>query len=172
MESIRAIKANHSENIIQMASLMKNFIRGSMIGTESALFKVTSTQNLSLENLKLDVTKGTILMLSIQYLNICYKSLILKDDQYVVAKFKEMTDCKKHSEICLLNIFANIMKMIIEMSDRSNLDVNSYDKYMDSVKFNLDRILDSMPFGKNLSHECNGIDISTCDPNDPMFKLT
>lgn len=160
-----------TDEIKHTVDTVKNFIIDSMSGVESALYKSTKIQNHALEHLKQNETKSIIFMLTIKYLNICYRSLILKDDNYVIDKFNEMIKYKKHSFICLLNIYARVMQMIIEMIDRSHLEVDSYEKYMDSYNTQLLMMIGTMEFEKLVSHDCKGIDITICDPDKPLFQL-
>ena len=143
-------------------------------GHESGFYKtVTNTSMLPLtrDDLKTDKMYNIITLSAINYLNICYKSLILKNDPYVINKFKEMTDIFTHSEVCLLNIICMLLMKVHTGLDRKNLDIASYEKYMKSLTVEID-LLTSPQYNmllQNVNHVCTGEDITTCNPNEPMF---
>lgn len=101
------------------------------------------------------------------YLNMCYKSLILKDDPFVVENFKKM---QNHSPNCLLNIIFKIAKVIIEKYDFTYLENQYINSIRNSIRNKIkDDIIDSCFF---LAHECSGPkDISNEDPNKPFFEM-
>jgi hypothetical protein len=110
---------------------------------------------------------------TINYLNSCYKSLIVKDDPYVLEKFREMTELVGHSEVCLINIIAQISMAVHMNLDRSNIDTTDITTLDYSVKTEVDRIFTPLRpiVYKSLSHECHGEKIEDCDLNKPLFQL-
>ena len=114
-----------------------------------------------------------ILFATGNYLNAAYRSLIREDDPYILEQFNKMANCMNHSKICLLNIVFYVIMSIHPNFDRSKFDTSSYEAYMEGVN----QQLDSMLLGatgalmQSVSHQCNGMDIKTCDPNDDMFKF-
>lgn len=140
------------------------FVQYTLLGQESALFKMIKNKN----DLKDETIRISLKNCAIYYLNSCYKSLILKNDQYITEIFKGM---ETHREICLLNIIAVIIQKYITDSKRENLNISSYDSYMGSVKLEVLRILDPTKeiIQRNLLHNCSSEDISKCNPDEPMF---
>jgi hypothetical protein len=157
----------------ELSNLIKDFARETMKGQESALYKTfagnTNILGISKENLTNNNIKGIFSEFISNYLNVCYKSMILKDDPYVLEKFGKMKSLHNHSEICLLNIIAALIANTHQQMDRSVLDTQSYEAYMLSVNFLLISILDNIKLDDKISHTCTGMDISKCDPNKPMF---
>lgn len=107
------------------------------------------------------------------YMNVTYVSLILDDDEYVTNSFNKM-DGLKHSKICLLNILFAIIKKFYETNDYSIMKNNSYDSYMLSLRMILYVKMNEVKemLKETLNHKCTGIDIKTCNPNEPMFIIT
>lgn len=62
---------------------------------------------------------------------------------------------------------------IISAYDRILFDITSYEKYMNSVENVLDTckkfLVSELP--DMISHTCSGIDIKTCNPNEPLFYI-
>ena len=48
----------------------------------------------------------------IKYLNSTYKSIILKDDEYIVSVFNQIEKHNLHSLVCILLIIADIFKIV------------------------------------------------------------
>jgi hypothetical protein len=157
----------------ELSKLIKDFTKDTMKGQESAIYKTVSGNaniiGISKENLTNNNIKGIFSEFVSNYLNHCYKSLILKDDQYVLEKFSQMKSLHNHSEICLLNIIAALIANTHQQMDRSILDTKSYESYMLSVDSVLASILDNIKLDDKLSHTCTGMDINKCDPDKPMF---
>jgi hypothetical protein len=157
----------------ELSKFIKNFAKETMKGQESALYKTlavnTNILGISKENLTNNNIKGIFSEFISNYLNSCYKSLILKNDTYVLGKFSEMKSLHNHSEICLLNIIATIIANTHQQMDRSILNTQNYETYMLSVDILLISILDNINLDDKISHTCTGMDISKCDPNKPMF---
>jgi len=156
----------------KLASLLVDFSIITIKGHESVLYKACGTiLSLSRSFLTTNVIGSMFSSIVTDYLNHCYRSLILDDDAYVTTKFNEMTSTMDHSKICLLNIIANIIKILFENIDRSNLDISTYEKYMNCITYQLnnsrEKIIQNL--SRSLSHECSGDDIKQQDPNQPMF---
>ena len=152
-----------------LAKLICDFCFETMQGHESGMYKFLPTQDL--DDL---LTPNMIFVIkdaTLNYLNEAYKSLILKSDPYIQDKFDAMCKVNGHSEICLLNIIAAFIMNIHISLDRSKFDISSYDTYMQSVmvQLNAKRETSLDTLSKSISHKCTGTDISTCDPNQPMF---
>jgi hypothetical protein len=119
----------------------------------------------------MEVGTGYIQLAAMNYMNTCYKSLILKNDPYVVGKFKEMTDLIGHSEVCLINIIMQIFISVHMSLDRSKIDRSTLETLSETVKVEIARVIEPLrdTIGKCVSHECHGEKIEDCDPNEPLF---
>lgn len=153
-----------------LCELMIKFVTDTISGFESGIFK---SFNGNSEIIKTSIIKNVELKVCVEYFNSAYKSLILEDDPYIVEKFSQMHREHSHSYICLLNIIFNIATRVIEHIERKNLNTNSYSDYMESIS----REIKNLPFMSPLqleqfvTHKCTGIDIKTCNPNEPMFYI-
>lgn len=146
----------------QLGDCIVNFVIDIIHGNECGLFKS-----------EIKITPLVIQLTAANYINVCYKALILKDDQYVVNKFKEMTDLKNHSEICLLNIIMQIVVMVHLNLDRTLIDISSPEALESSTRIEIIRVIDPMReiIRNVIVHECHGEKIENCDPNKPLFAL-
>jgi hypothetical protein len=154
---------------LSLSFLIKQFTINTMIGQESGLYKSLSSDETRKKLLSTNGIKAVFPEFIINYLNGCYKSLILKDDKYVTEKFTEMKSVHNHSEICLLNIIAFLISFVHNKIDRAKFNIESYDKYIISATEEITKILDEVDLETKLNHQCNGMDIGKCDPNKPMF---
>lgn len=155
-----------------IAETMIEFIYNTIVGHESGFFKAHESMGLEKKDLKKSESmKPIVLIISSNYLNVVYKSLIREDDDYVISYFHKMKNALNHSLICLLNIVYVIVIASHNDIDRTKLNINSYDKYMKNVKEQLKIILENKKeFLKDkLNHECKGINIKDCDPDEDMF---
>lgn len=151
----------------------KTFIQNTIFGQESGLYKSLYLYNIDtgIDNIRSNTAKILLQYAIVDYLNSCYKSLILKDDDYVINYFAKIKKEKHHSEICLLNImFAVIRSAFLEV-DRHKFNDMTYDKFMDSVKKEYSEYLGGIDYDKLLNHECNGEKIENCNPNEPLFLI-
>ena len=161
----------------KLASLIVSFVHSTCLGQERRLYRTIRAkmfEGLKVDDMKKDSFSPTLTGATADYMNGCYKSLIVGDDEYVTSKFKEMTDTCGHSEICLLNIVTQCILMVYDTIVRDMLDVSSLEAYENSWERQfsvISRVL-SGPLSKTLSHECNGIDIKTCNPDEPMFHTS
>ena len=156
----------------QLARLICQFCESTMLGHESGFYKACgSLIPVPRDKLKTGMFLPLIRDATCSYLNNTYRSLIIKNDPYIIQKFGEMQSVNHHSAICLLNIIAMIIMNVHFNLDRENLDITSYDKYMESIKAQINDKLKEMngKLTSTISHECHGVDISTCNPNEPMF---
>lgn len=109
----------------------------------------------------------------VDYLNSCYRSLILCDSAYITYHFSKMKRCYNHSEICLLNIIALVIKAFHLTLDRRAYDISGdIDAYLSSFdrQFEILSLPMIMIVSCTLSHKCVGKNIKECDPQIPMFS--
>lgn len=154
-----------------LAKLLCDFCFETMQGHESGFYKLHQIKKLPIADLLGDEMIILIKNVTLYYLNDAYKSLILKSDPFILDKFDAMCKINNHSEICLLNIIALTIINIHVNLNRSKLDITSYDTYMNGIRDQLDSEFTSIlnTLTNSISHTCTGIDISTCNPNEPMF---
>lgn len=140
------------------------FLENTIMGQESGLYKVIGSAIVNVDPIMLYSIK-------VDYYNGVYKSLILDDSEYVTNIFNAMT-CD-HSKVCLLQQLIRVDLMIHESLIRNKDKAASYELWMESIRHQLQR---SKPIivkqlQELLSHECKGIDIKTCNPNNPLFYI-
>lgn len=160
------------ENKEKLAKLIKNFIKDTIYGEESGLYKIALVNN-NFDLSNNNQMNNIITMTTANYFNNCYVSLIKKNDEYVIKKFNEMSKIMSHSMICLLNIISTIKLKIHHSIDRNKLNLSNYDNYMKSVNNQMKLLLDDIfeDIINSISHKCYGEDINKCDPDDLMFKI-
>ena len=150
-----------------LSTLIRKFCFNTIRGHESGLYKSALYRDI----MQTDMAVIILAHITIEYLNGCYKSLILRNDKYVIDVFDDMQKIDNHSVICLLHIILETIKMVHFRFDRNKLDMTNYDCYMISVDKELtDKIKIVDKLEEILSHKCNGIDIKTCDPTKPLFS--
>lgn len=151
----------------KLAELMLDFAFNTIRGFESGLYRRMK------DEVQNDFVKLMQINVCVKYFNNAYSSLILEDDPYIIEKFGEMHSELSHSYICLLNIVFALTTGLIQQLDRSKLNPLSYSDYMKSVEIQIKScdIYTPSHLEQFLSHKCEGMDIKTCDPNEPMFFI-
>lgn len=150
----------------QLADLLCDFVKNTIIGQLSEFYKIGLISN----GVWKKIARGAI----INYYNSCYKSLILRNDIYVTENFDNFKKILGYSEICLLHILlwmtiATYKKLI----ETYKYESQSYSEFMTTMDNKIKNIITSIreTLKKSLSHQCTGIDITTCDPNEDLFVL-
>jgi len=154
----------------ELAKIMLEFIRNTIMGHESGFYKMLS----GAPNMLLSDSMHTMIDLAAaNYLNAAYKALIRNDDEYFMKYFNSMSSVMNHSQICLLNVTFVFLTSIHKAMSRKQFDVSSYGKYMESVSSDVDRVIGEMKnkLTESISHECKGEDIKTCNPDEDMFII-
>lgn len=154
------------------------FIYNTMCGQESGIFKsiVTNTLDIPLTTLKTPLVLELFNEAIVDYLNQCYRSLILKNDIYIIKTFEKIKNSspeKNHSYICLLNIIAYMILFFHKRIIRENLDISSYNNYMTSFTDEFNNV-----YSKNIcelrikfNHVCKDTrNIEDMDPDVDIFK--
>lgn len=157
----------------KLADLMSDFICETIGGFESGLYKSLASRGENIDKIKTQQMTFLLVNFNMNYYNRAYSSLIRKNDPYINDKFGEMNKVMNHSYICLLNILFKLTTEIIAEYDRTLFNVTSYENYMRSVKIVLDTckefLMTELP--NMISHSCSGIDINTCNPDEPLFYI-
>lgn len=161
---------------------IKEFLDNVIIGTERAVYRSLVISSPSqLTSLKTPYAIGIISNAIMFYFNEGYRALIYStngsrkrkedDDPYYYNILSKITEHKSHSYICLLNILFTLSINLENSLDRSKLDISSLDNYGKSVESQYEIIISTIKNGISglFNHECNGIDISTCDPKEDLF---
>jgi len=165
-----AAAADNSQNMF--AERMLNFVMTTLRGQYSGLYKSGLVCTTPFARLKM-IHVGAL----VTYFNDAYKSLIRRDDEYIVNVFNSIKKIYNHSEICLLNILFAACKKCIEMTVETNLNKDSgYQMFMACVEKELVRIVGAMSmvasFRKLATHDCHGMKIELCNPEEDMFYMT
>ena len=162
-------------DVKDLAKLICDFCFETIRGHESGLYKAINTGllDIGINTLLTPNMKPIIMNITANYLNNAFVSLIKRNDPYIIEKFDAMCKIKNHSVICLLHIIMAFIQKVHFSLDRTKLDISSYENYMKSVSSQLDPIVEETlnSLIKSISHQCNGIDIKTCDPNIPLFVM-
>lgn len=155
------------ENLRTFEDTLVQFVVNTVIGIESALYKKLGGQKV----LELHIVIGGSFIAD--YLNQCYKSLILKNDNYVLEKFAEMQSFHHHSEVCLLHIILEGCMGIFQTIDNTKFDISTYSNFMKSAEKHFQELLEPMRqvFSQKLYHQCTGHSIDGEDPEKPLFIL-
>lgn len=159
---------------MSLPELIVDFCHETIIGHESAFYKVFAIKEKSPAILTSIQITGLIASATVTYLNNIYVSLITQNDPTTITeKFESMCKINNHSAICLLNIICTMITNLHLNFDREKLDTKTYDTYMMTVKKQLENTFASTIeiLNKSISHQCGGIDIRTCDPTKLMFSI-
>jgi len=164
----------------------RDYITRTMVGTERGLYRMWSAGALPGDLYappaegERPPRMGLVMRFLARYFNDAYKTLVLYHkgqheglDMVYVTDFTELHGQFGHSYICLLNIVLHLSLGAFMGVDTRELDYSSLEMFTDSYKkqigewFNVhgDRVLEC------LDHECKGMDIAECDPDEPMFTL-
>lgn len=157
----------------QLAGEMINFVLNEIIGAERGMYR-TIVPMYGSDPLKDNDRWGALFAeFHVQYFNRAYRSLILRDDEFLNDAFDKMRSHLGHSHICLLNTLVNVILSTHQAVPRDNLDTTSLDSYTHSVHDHLTRILEQSAekIRRHVSHDCTGDDIATCDPDEVLFSL-
>lgn len=158
----------------RIASLMCKFVTQTIIGHERGMYRFFATTRQPMDRLRVPNTFRTLFGdAAVSYFNGAYKSLILRDDKYIQASFDEMHNVCGHSYVCLLNIVFKAYMTMHSQIDRTKLDTVSLASYQKSVETMIVPLAERfLTFcATMMNHKCSGIDISTCDPDKPLFEL-
>lgn len=110
---------------------------------------------------------------AVEYLNRCYKSTILRDDEYVVKTFDIMMR-HGHSLVCLLHMILAAAKgmfetvLFFEEKEVEDLDIFSHHLHLKTKEYLL---LLQIVWEHKLSHTCSGYALKDLDANISLFTL-
>ena len=160
-----------NNNISKLAEELSNYAKSIVLGQLSGAFKHTAQQKNDVNILK--NFKLVYPLFLMNYLNIVYVSLIKKDNQTVADQFTKLKSYHNHSEVCLIHFTRMLCSEFVNAMLFDTLDYVNYDTFMMSCTLQLNILaIESVKLLEgSLSHECKGIDISTCDPNEKLFYL-
>lgn len=158
----------------KLAWCIVNFVHNTLKGQESGMYKIIRMgriPNFKISDLHTPLTMTILRGAIIDYLNSCYRSLILDDDSYVLYHFKKMKKYYNHSEICLLNIIAMVIQNFHLAIDRSKFNISNIENYIESFDREFEKAILPMLIIliSTLSHTCVGKNIKDCSPDSPMF---
>jgi hypothetical protein len=167
----------------KLTELIVKFCMNTVAGQERGRYRILSQYpdhltSLKLSDLKIDSNKnkildGIILHCLVNYLNDCYRSLILQDDPIIVNIFAEMKAVRNHSETCLMNFILHICMTTFKVLNRDALNIETYNSYAKSVELQT-YILEYVwcaVLKDCFNHQCSGRDIREEDPNIPFIKF-
>lgn len=173
----------NSQESAQITNLIKHFVFNTIVGSERGMFKTFQKLEVA-EMLKSESTLHSIKHYLIEYFNSGYRALIYSNngekkreedkDEYYQEQFGQMHAIKNHSYICLLNMVFAIAINIESMFDRLSFDITSLEAFENSVRLQFIIIFGTMKekLIEQFNHECDGMDITTCDPEEELFFWT
>jgi hypothetical protein len=150
----------------QTAILFRAFLKSTIIGHESGLYKT---------NAEHDVIPFILADLTAEYFNMCYDGLANKTDPYVVQKMNEMQAPYNHSPICLMNLLFRSCLQIHMSLDRSHFVYGQgYEAFMKSVENEFAKLCPSIEnITALLDHECKGDkEVKPIPAGKKMFSVT
>jgi hypothetical protein len=103
-----------------------------------------------------------------QYLNQCYKSLLLKDDPQV------MDDCApfaSHSPVCLFTLMHRTIMLMAAKLSFDTLSFTNIDSLSVGIQIQFTSIALSLPPNPSFMHNCQGVAQKDCNPLDPLFVI-
>lgn len=110
--------------------------------------------------------------IAIEHFNNCYSSLVKGDSTYEVTFYNLLKHLVPHSHLCLLNVIFHLKVIIHSSLDRKKFDISSEDKYIESIKKQLNSKNEELKdfLNESLNHECDQEDdITKHDPNKRYF---
>ncbi len=159
----------------QLVKVIGKFVKNTIIGQESAMFKVLYFKDKTLlQGLK------ELVMLQFQlnaletYLNTCYDGLVTEDDPYIKEQFGAMQKIMDHSPVCLINFVAVSCVNVYVALNRSTFDVSSYTEYIESVATECDKNIEIITVANadKVNHKCEGSKKAPAlDPGQKMFTF-
>eukprot|EP01138_Halocafeteria_seosinensis_P006153 gb/GECG01006292.1/.p1 GENE.gb/GECG01006292.1/~~gb/GECG01006292.1/.p1 ORF type:complete len:175 (+),score=14.65 gb/GECG01006292.1/:1-525(+) len=153
----------------RLAAAISSFLFTTARGTESALYQtITREELLNKASMGIKTT-----YCSIKYLNICYKSIIRRDNQFITDSFDHMTSIMQHSEICLLHLILNCLRRIHGMIERQYCDLSSREAYRASLAPQLIGAIATVypSLVTSVNHGCTGTSIRNEDPEQELFTM-
>jgi len=147
------------------AVLFSNFVENTIVGLESALFKV---------NIPSEIVYALIPDMTANYFNQCYDGLANKTDPYIIEKMGELQAATNHAPLCLFNALLYQCIQTHTSFDRSHLVIDqSYEAFMDSVKKEFTACAPkNEDLVKLLDHECTGDkEITPLPEGQVMFSV-
>ena len=134
-----------------------------------------STLKIPVSLMKMSYVCPLIGNLTSQYLNECYKAIILKNNNGLLEPFTKIKDSEsdtKHSYMCILQLVAGLISAFHKYMDRTTFDISSYDNYMKSFEKEFHKYYSNNIeyIRQKLNHTCDlSEDISKLDPNEKIF---
>ena len=131
--------------------------KSTLLGFYSALFKLRSVNKH--KSILPNVIKA--------YVNSQYKSLILKDDYYIITNFAIFKSFNKDNEMYILHYMMFILNTIHQKVNTNDVTRKDYKTFMFNLDNHLNNICSSL---KNIKFDYKDIiDINKCDPNVKLF---
>lgn len=146
-------------------NVFNNFTTQTILGIYMSLYRIK--KNIDDYNIRL--------ILLNQYLNDCYKNLILQDDTYIITIFNNMQKLSGYSPLCLLHHVMIISKIIVEsLNDITCFILLPEDILRQRLSILIWLIVNNLTnkVFKNI-HICDGPKtLMDYNPNEPLFFLS
>ena len=139
---------------VQLAKKVREFVHETIRGHELGFYKMRIVFPFKLNT---EDAKGLIPSVAINYFNVVYEALVSEEDEFVNEKFGEMQKIMKHSPVCLINMVFMLTVRFHTKMDRTKFNMDSYEKYMESVLKEFEKIMPSAEMlAPAFGHKCAG----------------
>lgn len=154
----------------ELASLIVDFSINSIVGFESAFWRMRSTFGIDLLDDK--ACSGFAITANIQYFNSTYSSLIRRNDAYINLKFDKMKQVMNHRYLCLLTLCFVTCYNIHACVRRKQFNTETKTSYAKSVYYQLNEYRDDITklVMEKISDTCSEENIEEQDPNHEFIK--
>lgn len=158
----------------EFANEIVNYCYNTYSGMEGALYKGVKENNpANFPKIKKHGFDHILADFIVEQVNGTYKSIILRDDEHLNSHF-DFIALYNHPLACVVNTISLIYGVILNGIDRSKFKIDTLDKYVLSVRFQLNKnrakYIDVVRKCTLENHECYG-DIYKMDPNDEFCKM-
>lgn len=135
-----------------------------------------NTYSLYINNKFFPIAIYKLLVSSImEYYNLVFRSLIVKDDTELINRFQNLTSLYKHKAICLINILFQLSLSFLHhvMEDHHKFNKESLQDYISDIHDCMTNNINEKKekIAENIKHECNGLNLDECDSDKPLFSL-
>lgn len=162
------VKVDENEvDLDKLTDLILEFVSNTAISQLDNLYEMYGSSIPSLKDRSKILTHFTL-----EYMNKCLTSLVLKNDKFIVDWFERFWAHCSHSPTCLLQILLQWTCYVHDSIDFDDLDCKSLEKFQKEVKLNIEYIINHVRdyVRKNLNHKCSGVKLEDIKPYDRIQK--
>lgn len=175
---INNIDPNRQISFASFTDQVLTYVLDNYCNMENILYRTVQERDpKNISRMKTKTVSNMIAKFIVTEINDVYKAIILRNDPHVNAHFDSIARYG-HNMACVLNTMSILYSEMLNETQRSKFNITSLDKYMLSVRFQLNknrkRYIDIIKYCTLEKHECttNGKDILEMDPNEEFCKIT